>query len=212
LDFDRMMRNQGIDPDALPDKERVREVYEQSRLRGEALKATTLGPGTTGGRAYAVAIEDGNDLRVTLWVRRGPKICVVLQPRGREWDPHATYHLNGRYHGKSYGMASGIQQRQRLDSFQGTEHLGIFMGHGGALPRCNRADFTDVITVAPVVLTGFTGAVMVDLVEPGLAPNPLHRELYEVVQERTYKDYSPWVVVAVVVPRVAQARNVGANP
>ena len=90
--------NQGIDPDALPDKDRMREVFEQAQLRGKALQATTLGPGTTGGHSYAVAIDDGMDLRVTLWVRRGPRICVVLQPRDREWDPHATYHFDGRYH------------------------------------------------------------------------------------------------------------------
>jgi hypothetical protein len=201
MDFDSWLRNQDIDPDALPDKERMREVYEQAQLRGEALQATTLGPGTTGGHGYAVAIDDGADLRVTLWVRRAPHICVVLQPRDREWNPHATYHVDGRYHNKSYGVALGAQQRQRLDNFKGAEHLGVFMGHGAPLPKCNPSDYTDVITVAPDVLTGFKCGVMVDLVAPGSAPNPLHREFHEVIQEKTYKDFSPWVVVAVVVPR-----------
>jgi hypothetical protein len=201
IDFDSWLRNQDIDPDAVFDKERMREVYEQAQLRGQALEATTLGPGTTGGHGYAVAINDGVDLRVSLWVRRAPHICVVLQPRDREWNPHATYHLDGRYHNKSYGVALGTQQRQRLDNFKGAEHLGVFMGHGAPLPKCNPSDYTDVITVAPDVLTGFKGGVMVDLVEPGSAANPLHREFHEVIQERTYKDFSPWVVVAVVVPR-----------
>jgi hypothetical protein len=53
------------------DKERVREVYEQAQLRGAALQGITLGPGTTGGYSYAVAIEDGADLRVTRSVKRG---------------------------------------------------------------------------------------------------------------------------------------------
>jgi hypothetical protein len=204
MGFNIWLTNQGIDPDALPDKDRMREEYEQGQLRGEALQASTLGPGTTGGHGYAVAIDDGIDLRVTLWVRRGPRICVVLQPRDREWDPHATYHVDGRYHNKSYGVAfGGAQHRQRLDNFKGTEHFGYFGGHGGALPKCNPSNFTDVITVAPDVLTGFKGGVIVDLVEPGVAPNPLHREFHEVIEERTYKDLSPWVVVAVVVPRAA---------
>jgi hypothetical protein len=201
MDFNIWLANQGIDPGDLPDEERLRDVYEQAQLRGEALQATTLGPGTTGGHGYAVAIDDGADLRVTLWVRRAPNICVVLQPRDRDWDPHATYHVSGRYHQKSFGMASGVQQRQRLDNFKGIEHLGVFMGHGAPLPKCKRSDFTDVIKVAPDVLTGYKGGVMVDLVEPGVAPNPLHREFHEVIQEKTHKDFSPWVVVAVVVPR-----------
>jgi hypothetical protein len=209
MDFKSWLTNQGIDPDVLPDKERVRAAYDQAHLRAEALQTTTLGPGTTGGYGYAVAIEDGADLRVTLWVRRGPKICVVLQPRGREWDPHVTYHLDGQYHNKSYGIASGVQQRQRLDQFKGTEHLGVFMGHGPPLPKCNPSDYTDLIRVPAGVLTGLKGGVMLDLVEPGVAPNPLHRETHEVIQEKTYRDCSPWVVVAVVVPRAAKIEPQG---
>ena len=114
----------------------MRDVYEQAQLRGEALQATTLGPGTAGGHAYAVAIDYGADLRVTLWVRRAPNICVVLQPRDRDWDPHATYHVGGRYHHKStngIGRAAAAAARQ----FKGTEHLGVFMGHGPPLPKCS---------------------------------------------------------------------------
>jgi hypothetical protein len=66
MDFNIWLTNQGIDPDALPDKDRMREEYEQGQLRGEALQARTLGPGTTGGHSYAVAIDDGIDLCVTL--------------------------------------------------------------------------------------------------------------------------------------------------
>ena len=77
------------------------------------------------------------------------------------------------------------------------------MGHGAPLPKCNPTDYTDVMRIPPGVLTGFKGGVIVDLVEPGIAPNSLHRELYEVIREKTYKDCSPWVVVTVVVPRAA---------
>lgn len=77
MDFNSWLTNQGIDPNVFPDKERVREVYEQAQLRGEAPQATTLGPGTTGGHGYAVAIEDGADLRVTLWVKRCFGRCSI---------------------------------------------------------------------------------------------------------------------------------------
>jgi hypothetical protein len=99
-------------------------------------------------------------------------------------------------------MKSMEQQRQ-LDQFKGAEHLGVFMGHGGPLPKCDPADYTDVLRVPAGILSGFRGAVMVDIVEPGVAPNPVHRELHEVVQEKIHKDCSPWLVVAVVVPRAA---------
>src|SRR5262245_61797188 len=54
---------------------------------------------------YAVAIEDGESLWLTLWVRRSPKgEFFVMLPRGdSEWDPHTSYHLNGNFHMKSHG-------------------------------------------------------------------------------------------------------------
>ena len=128
----------------------------------------------------------------------------MLQPRDREWNPHATYHLEGQYHNKSYGIALGVQQRQRLEHFKGTEHLGLFMGHGSPLPKCNPSDYTDVIRVPAGVLTGLKGGVMLDLIEPGVAPNPVYRELHEVIQEKIYKDCTPWLVMAVVVPRAVR--------
>jgi len=97
-------------------------------------------------------------------------------------------------------MKSMEQQRQRLDNFRGTEHLGYFGWHG-ALPKCNPSDYTDVMRVPAGILTGLRGGFMVDLVEPGVVPKPLHRQLHDVVLEQTFKDCSPWVVIAVVVPK-----------
>jgi hypothetical protein len=70
-------------------------------------------------------------------------------------------------------------------------------------------DPVSVLAGTAGVLTGFKGGVMLDLVEPGVAPNPLHRELHEVIQEKTYKDCTPWLVVAVVVPRAAKVEPRG---
>lgn len=38
MDFNSWLTNQGIDPNVVPDRERVREVYEQAQLRGEACR------------------------------------------------------------------------------------------------------------------------------------------------------------------------------
>jgi hypothetical protein len=198
--FDRWLKDGQLDPVSLSEeiKTSLREEYERAQIRAEALRATTLNPGTTGGYYYAVAIEDGADLRVTLWVNR--KLngeCVILKPRNGKWDPHCTYHRDGKYHNKSYGMKSAVRQRQPLGQFKGTEHLGIFYGHGTDVPRCEPSRFTAVMRVPPGILD--RGGVIVDLVEPCVPPDPLHRQNIgqRITHEETYRDCSPWVVIAV---------------
>jgi hypothetical protein len=92
-----------------------------------------LPPSAPGERRYAVACREGDDLWLTLWVRRSPKgAFFVMVPRGdREWDPHSSYHLDGKFHSKSYDKKMMVQQRQPLTgAFHGTEHLGAHYGHG----------------------------------------------------------------------------------
>ena len=81
-------------------------------------------PCPAGEHRYAVAIEDGADLRLALVVRRSRKgEYFVLMPRDGDWNLHASYHIDGRYHHKSYDQASLMPQlRQRFDQFKGTEH------------------------------------------------------------------------------------------
>lgn len=150
-------------------------------------------------RRYAVAIEDGGALGLTFWIKRSAKGEVfLLYPRDAEMDPHASYHRDGTYHQKSYGRAMSGQKRQPLDSsFRGAEHLGTFGGHGAG-PRINDTSAFDDVFVAPQgVLHGRGGYVMVDLVEPGAQLAPHHREMLRIVDERIYRDSSPWIVVAI---------------
>ena len=115
-----------------------------------------------------VAIEDGADLRVTLWVKRSRNgECVIVRP----------------------GTKSFVQQRQPLERFKGVEHLGIFYGHGIAVPKCDPSHYDAVMTVRPEILD--SGGVVVDLVEPGTSPSALHRESHKIFREETYKDCSP---------------------
>src|SRR5208283_1418998 len=54
----------------------------------------------SGEHRYAVAVREGSDLWLTLWVRRSRKgEFFVMVPRGdRGWDPHTSYHLDGTLH------------------------------------------------------------------------------------------------------------------
>jgi hypothetical protein len=146
-----------------------------------------------------VAIQDGDELGLTFWIKRSAKGEIfLLYPREPEMDPHASYHLDGTYHQKSYGLAMSARKRQALDSnFRGAEHLGTFGGHGAG-PRINDASaFDDVLVVPPGILHGRGGCIVVDLVEPGARPAPHHRETLRIVDERIYQDSSPWIVVAI---------------
>jgi hypothetical protein len=145
----------------------------------------------------AVAVRHGEQLLLTMTVRRDHKGGVyVIYPR-QEGNPHASYHANGTYHHKSDNHAMMSEKRQPLtDAFKGCEHVGMFGGHGpktiGAI--CNPANFSDVIEIEPGILGPRDGYVAVDLVEPGCEPMDLFNP---VTQERVFKDSIPWIVVRV---------------
>lgn len=147
---------------------------------------------------YAVAIRDKSDLWLTLWVRRSPKgEFFVLYPRSdRHWQPHISYHHDGTLHIKSYDSKAPSKKLQPLtSSFQGTEHLGLFAGHGTGIP-CDPTRFSAVVEVAPGVLGPYEGMVSVDLVQPGIDPiNPLSSA--KMIQREVFRDSDPWVVIRI---------------
>lgn len=150
--FEGWMTFQAIDPTALSAEqlETWRELFEESRTRAEAapkvglMKLSVLQSGES---RYAVAIKDGGDLWLTLWVRRSRKgEFFVMVPRGcKDWDPHTSYHLDGTLHVKSFGEKFGRRKKQPLGGvFQGVENLGGYAGHGsGAV--CDRSSFTGLL-------------------------------------------------------------------
>jgi len=129
-----------------------RDIFDDTRRRCEATPEVglmKLQP-VAGEQKYAVAIHKGSDLWLTLWVRCSPKGDVyIMYPRGdRDWQAHASYHRNGTFHQKSHGHVMGAPlKRQPLTSaFKGSEHLGVYGGHGttnGAV--CNPAMFTGTV-------------------------------------------------------------------
>jgi hypothetical protein len=149
---------------------------------------------------YAVAVREGSDLWLALWLRKSKKgEFFVLIPRGdRDWDPHTSYHLDGTMHSKSFGRAFLPQKRRPLTgAFRGTEQ---FPGIGGFGPKsvgaiCDPAAFTGIVEVAAGVLGPRDGTVVVDLVEPNSEPLPFSSA--PLVRQEVFRESSPWIVVRV---------------
>lgn len=178
-----------------------RSMYDESRARSAKISKVglmKLRP-IPGEYRYAVAVEDGPNLWITLWVRRSPKgEFFLMVPRGdREWDVHTSYHLDGTLHTKSYGRPFAARKNQPLTGvFRGCVSLGHYAGHGpkGVGAICEPAAFSGVVRVPPGVLGPRQGAVVVDLVEPGQEPSEFFGQI--AVRE-VFRDVTPWVEVTV---------------
>src|SRR2546430_11762030 len=158
--FEGWLKYQGVDSATTTpeDMAKWRDIYGEVKERSLAtpkvglMKLRPLGPGEN---RYAVAIREGSDLWLTLWVRRSPKgEFFVMIPRGDQgWDPHTSYHLDGTLHMKSHGRRSlpGQKRQPLTGTFRGAEHLGVYMGHGpksvGAI--CDPTAFSGILEVPP---------------------------------------------------------------
>jgi hypothetical protein len=176
--FDGWLRYQAVDPARLtPDElEMWRGYFVEAKRRSEDTPKVGLMklPRVPGEQKYAVAIRDGSDLWLTMWVRcsRTGEVFVMYpggKPRG---DAHASYHRDGTFHQKGNGGKFMRQKRQPLTAaFKGSEHLGGYGGHGkstGAI--CDPNAFDGVVIVEPGILGPKHGSVVVDLVEPLYEP------------------------------------------
>jgi len=204
-EFEGWLRYQKVNP-ANSDEMAMWRAYFDG-VRAEKLATTKVGlmklpPLRAGEYRYAVAVRDETGrLRLTLWVRRDPKgeYFVMLPRKDRRWDPHASYHRDGRLHSKSYGRKLlPAQKRQPLnETFRGTENIGAFGGHGpksvGAV--CDPNAFSGILEVPIGLLGPRDGTVAVDLVEPGREPAV---PWANVVRQQTFRDVVPWVVIRVV--------------
>jgi hypothetical protein len=197
-----MVKYQGRDPSNLSaaELELWRDYYEEAKefsTKTPKVGLMKLGPPEPGEHRYAVAIRDESGLWLTLWVRRNKKgHFFVLIPRGdRKYDPHASYHVNGTFHQKSYDRKLSIQRKQPLTgAFRGTETLGGYGGHGARIGAvCDPTDFNGVVEVAPDLLGERKGSVFVDLVEPGREPITC----YNVIKKKIFTDTVPNVVIRI---------------
>jgi hypothetical protein len=149
---------------------------------------------------YAIAVREGSNLWLTLWVRKSRNGEVfVMMPRGdRDWDPHTSYHLDGTLHSKSFGTTRHSQKRQPLtSSFRGTEQLPGYAGFGpkrvGAI--CDPAAFDGVVEIGCGILGPRNCTVVVDLVEPNCEPMPFSSA--PLPRQEVFQKSIPWIVISI---------------
>jgi hypothetical protein len=175
--FEGFLRYQAVPSTSTPQElEMWRGLFDEAMRRGESSPKVGLMKlqRIPGEQKYAVAIRDGADLWLTMWVRCSRKGEIfIMYPRGdRDWNAHASYHLDGTLHQKSHGAVGLSQKRQPLtEAFRESEHLGLYWGHGkssGAV--CDSTAFDGVVVVEPGILGPKDGSVGVDLVTPEYEP------------------------------------------
>jgi len=118
LTFEGWLRYQAFDnapPEELEVLQRLFDELMERRKASPKVGLMKFQP-VPGEQKYAVAIRDGSELWLTLWVRCSRKGEIfVMRPRpDRDWDAHASYHLDGTFHHKSYGTVSVSLKRQPL--------------------------------------------------------------------------------------------------
>jgi hypothetical protein len=108
--FESFLKQQQLDTVPRPEEAEVilRRDYDRRKRAFTAhdVRALFRKACRAGEYRYAVAIEDGPDLWLTLVVRRSPGgDCYVLVPRdSTPWNPFASYHRDGTYHHESHDM------------------------------------------------------------------------------------------------------------
>jgi hypothetical protein len=220
--FEGWLRYQGVDasttaPEELQKWRGIFDDMEQRIAASPKVGRMKLNPLQPNEYRYAVAVRDGSDLWLVLWVRRSPKgEFFVMVPRGeafaimersgpgrksrkRDWNPHASYHLDGSLHMKSYDdRVLPPQKCQPLTGkFKGTVHLASFSGHGprGVGAICDPTDFSGIVVLPPDALGPGHGTITVDLTEPGHEPLSLGAN-WKVVERQEFQDFLPRVVIS----------------
>jgi hypothetical protein len=211
--FEGWMRYQGVDPATTSPEDLAEWHHIFDDVTERAAKFPKVGrmklQPVPGELRYAVAVEDGANLWLVLWVRRSRKgEFFVMRPCGdRDWDVHTSYHLDGALHMKSFDRKVFAPAKcQPLNGvFRGSQDLGFYAGYGpkGVGAICDPNDFSAVVAVAPGVLGPRDGGIKVDLVEPGHEPPEF--AWAQIVSQHVFRDSLPWVVISV--GRVADPAN-----
>ena len=150
---------------------------------------------------YGVAVRHDADLRLLCRIRRSPRGDVYFRlPRDEpDWDPHASYHQDGRRHVKSHDGTYLISQLQRPDEvFRGTEGLYAMAIQPGEVmllrTQCRPEEFSEVFEIDYAEIPREEHHTLaVDLVEPGYSAIPVLGR--EAIVQRIFRDAAPWILV-----------------
>ncbi len=173
--FEEWMQYQKIEPGQLTSDEFAewRAAYEEACVRQNQVDLWTIKPRPgVGDLVYAVAIRDEHHLWLFHWIKRSSKgDYFVLIPRDdRSWNPHASYHRDGRHHQKGHDQKWLVTQRQKPDaSFKGNENVltsPITVQDVRAVKAiCDVADFSDIFEIPAEMLDRGKHDIAVDLIE-----------------------------------------------
>ena len=166
------------------------------------------------GKIYAVAVRDAGDLFLLARVRRSPKGGIFVSYAHKEpkdsggpkdwknWDPHTSYHANGRLHQKWFGEEFMILQASKPDScFRGTANVNR-LSVGPNVPRalgvvCRPDEFSDVfeIPVNELRIGRDATCIAFNACEPGGQPTlpPGAR----ILRQAVFQDAVPWILITV---------------
>lgn len=149
---------------------------------------------------YAVAVRDNAHLWLVLWVKRSTRgEYFVMFPRDEAgWDPHASYHRDGRHHHKSHDRKMIITPRQPPTvGFRGTEQMlttPIELENVRAVKAlCDPSQFTGVFEIPGGLLRQRGSGVAVDVTEAN-GP-PLAQPWSEIVMQARFSDAVPEVLL-----------------
>lgn len=179
------------DYDASCEAQRQREIWAP-RVRGNAKELL-----------YAVVVRDVSDLWLALWVKRSAKAeYFVMLPRNNRppWDPHASYHSDGRLHQKSHDQKIDVSQRQIPGpGFKGTENmlttrLDLEDVHS-VKALCDPGLFTGVLEIPGEVLRQRDHTVAIDLTDANGAA--LAQPWSQIVIQRRFSEALPEVLLTV---------------
>lgn len=118
LTFEGFLKYQGVPATSTPaELKEWRDIFDEAmrrRATSPKIGLMKLHP-VPGEQKYAVALHDGSDLWLTLWVRcsRKGEVFIMTPPGTRDWNPHASYHLDGTFHQKSYDAILGTRQKRQ---------------------------------------------------------------------------------------------------
>jgi hypothetical protein len=208
--FEGWLKYQAVDPATLTadDLKQWRLIFDENQKSKDPKMGLLKLKARPGEKLYAVAVRDGDNLWLVLWVRRNRKgEFFVMVPRTKKgWDPHTSYHSDGTFHIKSFDHKLSVQKRQPLTGdFRGTEHLGAYAGYGpksvGAI--CESSAFSGVVEVPSGILGAKDGLIIVDLVEPDHEPITWP---FKEIKHQIFKDDVPWIVIRVGTQQIPAAQ------
>lgn len=168
--------------------------FEENRKERASSKVGLMNLKTVPGEhKYAVAVREGTDLLLVLWIRRNRKgEYVVLKPMDeRPLDRQSRNHRDVSLYHKIV--------RQKVVPAQTSQSFPIMNGFTptdtGAI--CDPIAFTGIVEVASGILGPRHGSVGVVLAEPGCGL-PDYTWAYDVFTQTVFRDVSPHVVVSVM--------------